>query len=247
MSDREIPTVLAFDRKASTYDTHAHVQRDTAAWVAEWLPSARPDVSCLEFGSGTGNFTRHLARCFRDLEASDQAEAMVAAGRESIPSARWTQRNAWAPHGEPGTRDFLASCSVLQWAPDPVDVLKRWRTLLKPGGETLSGIYIAPSLPEFARLLPERRPVHWRTEAEWKGFFCAAGFQNVRIETCTREYIYPGARALMRQLHGTGAVLVGDPLPISQVRSLINRYEKTYSRDGGVVATWTFCRVSATG
>jgi malonyl-CoA O-methyltransferase len=246
MSDPVRPPALAFDRKASVYDLHAHVQRDTAAWVAEWLPQARENATCLEFGSGTGNFTRHLTRCFRTVEASDYAGAMVAAGRESIPAARWTQRDAWAPQGETASRDFVASCSLLQWAPDPVDVLTRWHALLKPGGETLSGIYIAPSLPEFRHLLPERQPLQWRTGDEWETCFRLAGFRDVRLESCTREYIYPGARALLRQLHGTGAFQIGDPLPLSQTRALIQGYEAAYSRAGGVVATWTFCRVQAT-
>lgn len=237
---------LAFDRKAGSYDTHAHVQRDTAAWVAEWLPAAGEFGGCLEFGAGTGNFTRHLAGRFATLEASDHAPGMVAEGRRRFPEARWRERDAWAPDDANGAWDFVASCSVLQWAVDPVDVLMRWRRILRPGGRQLSGIYIAPSLPEFGALMPERRPFPWRTAEAWRESYASAGFSAIRLETHTREYVYPNARALMRQLHGTGATVVGDAVPAGRLVKLLRDYEREYARpDGGVPATWTFCRVEA--
>lgn len=243
---------LAFHRKAGCYDTHAHVQRDTAEWVAEWLPVAGEFGACLEFGAGTGNFTRHLAERFTTLEASDHAPGMVAEGARLFPDVRWRERDAWRPEdadgasGENGAWDFVASCSVLQWAADPVDVLTRWRRILRPGGRQLSGIYIAPSLPEFGALLPERRPFPWRTAEAWRESYAAAGFGAIRVETHTREYVYPNARALMRQLHGTGATVVGAPLSAGRLVKLLRDYDHTYGREDGVPATWTFCRVEAT-
>ncbi|CAM2883813.1 methyltransferase [Rariglobus hedericola] len=236
---------LAFDRKAGSYDVHAHVQRDTAAWVAEWLPPAGTFATCLEFGAGTGNFTRHLESRFTQLEATDHAPAMVAQGRLAFPSVTWSERDAWNPADPAGTRDFVASCSVLQWAADPVGVLTRWRRLLRPGGRHLSGIYIAPSLPEFGALIPERRPFPWRTADEWSKSFSAAGFTDIRVDTKTREYIYPTARALMRQLHGTGATIVGAPLAAGRLVTLLRDYERVHRRADGVPATWTFCRIEA--
>jgi SAM-dependent methyltransferase len=175
---------------------------------------------------------------------------MVAEGRRLFPEARWRERDAWRVgdgDGESGAWDFLASCSVLQWAADPVDVLKRWRRIMRPGGRQLSGIYIAPSLPEFGALLPERRPFPWRTAEAWRESYAAAGFGAIRVETHTREYVYSNARALMRQLHGTGATVVGDAVPAGRLVKLLRDYEREYARpDGGVPATWTFCRVEAT-
>lgn len=236
---------LAFHRKATCYDTHAHVQRDTAAWVAEWLPGAGEFGACLEFGAGTGNFTRHLSGRFTTLEASDRAPGMVERGRFAFPSVRWIERDAWHPQDGDGTWDFVASCSLLQWADEPVEILRRWRRVLRPGGRQLSGIYIAPSLPEFGALMPERRPFPWRTAEEWRASFEAAGFHAIRQETRTREYVYENARALMRQLHGTGATVVGAPVPTGRLKTLLRDYEEAFARPGGVVATWTFCRIEA--
>ncbi|MBC8041302.1 MAG: hypothetical protein H7Y06_12225 [Opitutaceae bacterium] len=84
--------------------------------------------------------------------------------------------------------------------------------MLVPGGRQLSGIYIVPSLPEFGILLPEQRPFDWRTAQTWRHCFTAAGFKVTRLESRTREYIYPAARPLLRQLHGTGATVRTAPL-----------------------------------
>jgi alkylation response protein AidB-like acyl-CoA dehydrogenase len=62
----------AFDRHAGRYDTHATVQREAAAWLAEWLPQII-DGHALELGAGTGLFTRHLATRATQLVATDTA------------------------------------------------------------------------------------------------------------------------------------------------------------------------------
>lgn len=237
------PRHPAFNGKASTYDVHAHVQRDTAAWVAEWLPEAGQFNRCLEFGAGTGNFTRHLQGRFATLEVSDLAPEMIAKGRRELPGLHWTQRDAWAPRDEPAAWDFLTSCSLLQWAPEPVEVLRRWRKFLRKGGRHLSGIYTAPSLPEFAALMPDRQPLRWRSSTAWGDYFTAAGFRVVRLEELTRGYHYPSARALMRQLHGTGATKTDRPLTVGQMKRLLQAYEARFRSPAGVLATWTFCRI----
>jgi malonyl-CoA O-methyltransferase len=235
----------AFDRRAASYDAHAHVQRETAAWVAEWLPPAGACARCLEFGAGTGNFTRHLVERFAEVVATDLAPAMVAQGRVAVPAATWRVADAWAPEASPPAPEFLASCSVLQWAPDPVAALARWRALLAPGGRALSGIYIAPSLPEFGELQPDSRPFPWRTAGEWRAHFVAAGFTVERLESRTRAYFYPDARALLRQLHGTGTTPSEARLGPGAMKDLIRRYDACFTGPEGARATWTTCRVEA--
>jgi hypothetical protein len=50
-----------FDRRAAQYEQHAPVQREAAAWLAEWLPE-KIESPALEVGAGTGLFTRHLEK-----------------------------------------------------------------------------------------------------------------------------------------------------------------------------------------
>jgi hypothetical protein len=135
---------------------------------------------------------------------------------------------------------------LLQWAGDPETVLRRWHHLLKPGGIHLSGIYIAPSLPELASLLPAQNQFSWRTEEEWRGFFARAGFKVVRSETKARRYVYPDALTLFRRLHGTGAKTISHPLSLTQFKRLLQDYEAQFGCAEGVATTWTFLRIETT-
>lgn len=235
--------MLAFDHKANCYNNHSHIQRDAAEWVSEWLPLNRTEESCLEFGAGTGNFTQYLIEKFAHLEASDAAPNMLKEGRRNFPAAKWSERDAWSYEGEPHTWSFVASCSLLQWAVDPGKVLCHWARLLKPGGRHLSGIYIAPSLPELASLLPKESQFHWRSEDEWTTHFNNAGFTVLRSEAKSRRYVYPDAITLFRRLHGTGAKAMNNPLPIKKFKQLLQDYEAQYSCETGVETTWTFLRI----
>jgi len=240
-----MPEALAFDRKAGAYNDHAHVQRDTAAWVAEWLPAHGRHARCFEFGAGTGNFTRYLCERFATIEASDIAPHMLEQGRQALPHVNWVVQDAWQPTVPAESVDCVASCSLLQWADDPVAVLQRWHRLLKPSGTLISGIYISPSLPELGSLLDADRQFLWRSAAEWERCVTAAGFKIVRCETTLRRYSYPSALVLLRRLHGTGAIRLGRPLSTGEVKKLIEEYQACYAVPEGVMTTWTFLRIEA--
>lgn len=238
--------MLAFDRKASSYHQNSQVQQDSADWVAAWLPTDLFNARCLEFGAGSGNLTKSLTPLFVHVEASDIAPHMVAEGSRRIGAAQWTVRDAWAPETPPTPEwDMITSASMLQWAPDPVAVLRRWTHLLRPSGHILCGIYIRPSLPELGSLLPENRQFRWRESSEWVAAFAAAGLRVVRHEAVTRRYVYASPQAMMRRLHDTGVTLSPNPLSVSTMKTLIKQYSQRYAVPGGVTATWTTLRIEA--
>lgn len=236
--------MLNFDHKAATYHANAVVQRDSADSLADWLP-APGDGSCLEFGSGTGLLTRHLLPRFSRVEASDIAPGMVSEGAQKFPAARWTLRDAFAPQPDAPAWDCIASCSMLQWAPDPAAVIKNWIRLLRPGGRLLLGIYVAPSLPELAALLPPECRFAWRGEADWREALAAAGARILRTGVATRVYRYPSARVFLRRLHDTGVKIPGRPLSIGQMRRLLQDYDRTADPALGIASTWTTLRIEA--
>lgn len=237
--------MLAFDRKAAAYDHHAHIQRDTAAWVAEWLPTTQSIGKCVEFGAGTGNFTRYLARSCREVQASDIAPQIVEESKQALPHVRWIIQDAWQPALSPAAWDYVASCSVLQWSPAPTTTLRQWRDLLRPGGKLISGIYVSPSLTELESLLPADRRFGWHSAADWRSYAEQAGFKVLRAETTTRRYYYPSALVLLKRLHGTGATVIGRPMPVGKLKRLLHAYAQAYATSDGVGATWTFFRLEA--
>jgi SAM-dependent methyltransferase len=238
--------MLAFDQKASTYHANSNVQRDSANWLAAWLPSTIPTARCLEFGSGTGNLTQYLTPLFAHVEATDIAPAMVLEGRTRFHDAHWAVRDAWAP-ATPSTPewDIITSSSMLQWVADPVETLLRWARLLRPGGRIVCGIYVYPSLPELGILLPDDYQFAWRTSREWSAAFASAGLSVLRQESVTRSYIYPSPLALMRRLHDTGVALSKKSLPVSAMKTILDQYTREFPAAGGVVATWSTLRIEA--
>lgn len=242
------PAMHAFDRKASSYHENAHVQQDSAHWLAEWLPPVGNITErCLEFGAGTGNLTCHLLDRFELVEATDISPQMVEQGRLRLTAARWCVRDAWAaPSPAVATWDYIVSSSMLQWAPEPTAALTQWAHQLKGGGKMLCGIYISPSLAELGALLPTTHQFPWRTEAEWLQVFAAVGLRITRAESITRRYPYLNSRALMRRLHDTGVAISSSPLPASVIKRLLRDYDRQYACSTGVVATWSTLRIEAT-
>lgn len=232
----------AFDRKALSYDAHAYVQRDAAEWLAEWLPPEKHSGRCLELGAGTGLFSAHLKDRFHHLEVSDASTEMLTVCGQRVPGLNQKVRDAWIEQEDSENWDFIASSSLLQWAPEPAECLPYWKKLLKAEGRMLAGFFAAPSLTEMTEILDGGSPVAWHSSEEWVEYFITAGFKLERIEINTRRYNYESPLEFWKSIHGTGST-VSQKLAPSQMLRLFKDYENRFAnQDGGVYATWTFCR-----
>ncbi len=272
--------VAEFDRHATDYQAHSGVQEAVAQWLAEWIPaaaaalpqSATPAVAgdrlrrdlgparrtafpcrCLEFGAGTGHFTRHLLREGLSVHATDAAPAMVALGQQRLPDPRWLLQDAWAPTADhlpesPPLR-LIASASLLQWAPAPVAVLQRWAALLPMGGAFLGAWFIKPTLREWHQLTGLPGPVIWRSASDWRSALQEAGWNILSAESRDFPWHYPSSLALLRSLQRSGAAPSPGSrhhqAPPSQLRRLLAAYDRQYHGPAGVRATWTALRVLA--
>lgn len=242
MNSYEINSMAAFHRKAQSYDEHAIVQKDAAAWLAEWLPETSHPGRCLELGAGTGIFTEYLPGRFEHLEVSDASDKMLEVCNQRVPGIPQSTRDAWSKANDPSNWDYLTSSSLLQWAPDPIDCLQNWKAMLKRNGRILLGFFAEPSLPEMIDILDGKSPIDWYKKSAWQKHFTQSGLTVERIEIDTRQYTYESPLHFWKSLHGTGAT-VSQRLAPSQMLKLFREYEKSYAHaDGGVYATWTFCR-----
>ena len=241
-TDRRSKESPAFARKAGSYDAYANVQADSARCLAEWLPTNSPKACCLELGAGTGLFSQYLKDRFQSLECSDIASEMLLHLGERLPGVRCRVLDAWAaPHPDAARFDFLTSCSLLQWAPSPVAVLRNWAGRMEAGGRMLVGWFVAPSLPELDHVLNGQSPVNWRSPEQWQEAIAAAGLKLERIDSTTHRYNYPSALKFWKSLHGTGCN-VSRGTSTGTLRRLLREYESAFKTDSGVCATWTFCR-----
>ena len=220
-----------FARHAGSYERHARLQRAIAGKLADHLPVLdRPRV--LEIGCGTGFLTRHLLERYPSAHTlvTDIAPEMVAVCRANFSgaaNARFEVLDGEAPPD--GARfDLIASSMVLQWFDDPAAGLERLRARLAPGGLLL----YAASGPGFL--------------AEWSGAIRELGFtlEDPRtgalpgIFSEERDAIdYGSARALLAELHGTGAARPlgpGKRLTPHRLREAMAAFDKRHRG----VATW---------
>ena len=232
----------SFGNKASSYEAHAFVQSDAAAWLAEWILPLSDCKSCLELGAGTGLLTRYLEGRFEYLECSDIEPSMIEKCQYKFPTATHSIRNAWKKQTDTGKWDLITASSLLQWASDPEAVMRNWRYLLKPNGRILTSLFIKPSLPEMSDVTGGKSPLVWRDSNTWKTIFESAGLRIERIEDKTMRYHYKSALHLWKSIHGTGTA-VSRKIPPSQMMRFFRDYESKFSDKEGIYATWTFCRV----
>jgi ubiquinone/menaquinone biosynthesis C-methylase UbiE len=135
--------VAAWDAEAADYDVPAdHGLLDPSvrdAWrrlLLGMLPAAPARVA--EMGCGTGTLSVLLANEGYAVDGVDfspemlrRAEAKAAEGRAQV---RFVEGDASRPALEEGHYDVVLCRHVLWAMPDPVDALRRWARLLRPGG-----------------------------------------------------------------------------------------------------------------
>lgn len=132
-----------WDQEAATFDNEAdHGLRDPlirAAWrdlFVEWLPSAL--LSILDMGCGTGSLAVLLSSLGHSVTGLDSSAQMLLRAKEKSAAAGYTipflQQDAADPQLDEQRFDVIV-CRHLLWAlPQPERVLRRWASLLKPGG-----------------------------------------------------------------------------------------------------------------
>ncbi len=137
-----------WDAEAATFDNEPdHGLRDPAiraAWSAlltdQLPPNASPaPLRILDVGCGTGSLSLILAEQGYTVTGVDFAPAMIEAARQKAAKQpiEFHVMDAAQPDFPAQQFDVLVCRHVLWALPEPADVLKRWRDLLKPGGTLL--------------------------------------------------------------------------------------------------------------
>ena len=157
-SERNAAVARSFDARAGSYEEHADLQRAVAERLAQLLPPfSQPRV--LEFGCGTGLFSRHLlARYPRGtFVLTDLAPSMVEQCRYNVAGVD-RQRVSFdvMDAARPTTDDpfdLIATSMTLHWLADPSGALSMLRALLAPNSVLIYATISAKSFPEWRDVL----------------------------------------------------------------------------------------------
>mgnify|MGYP000288879893 CR=1 FL=1 len=134
--------VALWDAEAPTFDEATdHGLRDPMtrrAWrclMARLMPTAPARVA--DLGCGTGSLSLLLAEEGYAVDGVDFSPEMVAralAKTAGEPHVSIVEGDAFDPPLPPSSYDAVLSRHVLWALPDPVEALRRWSSLLRPGG-----------------------------------------------------------------------------------------------------------------
>ena len=231
-----------FDLRSGQYEAHAPVQREMAAWLAEWLPWEMPGPA-LELGAGTGLFTRHIAQRSGQLLATDASPRMVAAGAKALPALDWIISDAERPL-EGRNFQWILSCSLVQWLSDPARAFRVWHQAGASGATLIGGWFVRGTLGELLDVCPEAAPFAWRETEEWLQLLSSTGWQPLRHEEKLAVRRHRSASQLLREIHNAGAA-VPRRLGTGVLRAALRRYDETHRNENEVGATFRFVRVEA--
>ena len=232
-----------FDRCASAYDALARVQREAAAWLAEWLPRACGEPA-LELGAGTGFFTRHALRSAKQLVATDASPRMVALGRAALPLVEWTVAEAESPPASQAPYRTILTSSLVQWLTEPVRAFQRWHEISAPDAFLLGGWFVRGTMEEFVSACPESAPFTWRSAEEWLVLLNKAGWRVKRSETRVFKLTHKSSAAMLREIHDVGAV-TARRLGAGRLRAALRRNDERSRSLAGVITPFVFLRVEA--
>lgn len=143
MSERDSTT---WDREAEAFDQepdHGLLDAETrTAWyelLTAHLPDSPSDI--VDLGCGTGTLSVLLAEAGHRVHGVDFSTEMLTRAAEKARQAdvqiELTQADVFDPPLPAETFDVVLSRHVLWALPDPALTLRRWVTLLRPGGRLL--------------------------------------------------------------------------------------------------------------
>jgi len=117
------------------------------------LAKIRPEARVLEVGCGSGGLLRRLAVQARLVVGVDLSEEGLRLARVRIPDASCTlliRAGATALPFEAASFDAVVAQHLLEHLPDPIEGIREWRRVLRPGGllalVTPNALFPDPSL-----------------------------------------------------------------------------------------------------
>ncbi len=148
------------------------------------LAKIRPEARVLEVGCGSGELLRRLAAQARLAVGVDLSEEGLQLARARIPDASCTllvRAGATDLPFEAASFDAVVAQHLLEHLPDPIEGIREWRRVLRPGG--LLALVTPNALFPDPSLFHDSTHVSIQTPDTLVSTLQAAGFQMTHLST----------------------------------------------------------------
>jgi len=239
----------SFSRAAATYDSVADLQRAVGTELLSRLPQAgsRP-LRWLDLGSGTGYFSRQLARQLPGSEgiALDIAEGMLRHARPSGGAEHFVAADAERLPLQDESVGLIFSSLAVQWCADFAAVLSEAHRVLQPGGVFAFASLCVGTLYELRDSwqavdgmvhVNRFRPLH-----DYQRLCAESGMNVRRLDVLPHVLHYPDVRSLTHELKALGAHNINPGRPggltgRARIQALMTAYEQ-FRQPAGLPATY---------
>lgn len=194
-----------FEKSLSTYESHAHCQREIALKLFEkWVKADfRKGKRIYEIGCGTGLFTRIYAAKFQpsQLELNDIAN-IPAIYFKGLPCP-YDFRQGDAEHCVPTMHpDYIVSASTVQWFENIPLFLSGTCRHLAPKGVIVFSTFGESNLKELQQKL--HVSLNYPSLDMWQSLLHKNGMEIIELEEEEISYSFPSPIELIKSLKYTG-------------------------------------------
>ena len=230
--------IESFSRYARSYDRYALLQKSMAERLASYLPEIPPS-HIIELGCGTGVFTRHLLTIpIKKITLNDISPAMIEILKSRLqipPNTKFLIGNA--ENISFGKADLICANAVFQWFQEPENSLIRLKNALNKNGGIIFSTFGTETLEEFRQAANLSSPITLHSLKQWKNLLKKTGFVLNSFDIEKRKIFTPNTMNLIKNLQQIGAAPI-KMFNAGGLRKLIRYYDKHFSSDQGVYATW---------
>ncbi|WP_068792307.1 malonyl-ACP O-methyltransferase BioC [Brevibacillus laterosporus] len=254
-----------FNRKASSYNQHAIVQKQMADQLLQSFQSEFSFSQALEIGCGTGYLTQKMlahSPSLRSYTALDLADKMLRQTEQTIRDSQQfmiptalqficADIEEWAKTAPESSHDLILSNACFQWLHYPQKTLSFLHRILQPEGHLLFSTFGPLTFHElhesyaatYANLGEKARRHILRFEScsAWTSFLKNAGFQNIKVHAYSITLYYSTVLDFLRSIKEIGATVSSPTHGLGDRRFLIpmmNYYKDTFQKDQGIPATY---------
>jgi ubiquinone/menaquinone biosynthesis C-methylase UbiE len=136
----ELSYIQNYDKSNAEKTLSGYFLQKSHIFLEKTLPKLDSVETILEVGAGTGHHFPHVQKTFSTYIMTDASTEMLAIAAEkyskeiSLGLLEIDQQDATALSYSDSNVDRLIATHVLEHLPDPVNVLKEWNRVVRPGG-----------------------------------------------------------------------------------------------------------------